>query len=866
MSLGILGGCALAPGFARAQVGTSNPILFVTQNPVGGFTTATSVFGNHRGSIDAAPRGGDLVIRYGDGSLRFLTAEAGYGDASSQGASAIAVREPAVHWDATKALFSMVVGGPELQYQRSAYFWQIYEVTGLGVGENAVIRKVANQPTNANNVSPIYATDGRILFVSDRPASGAAHHYPQLDEYESTPIVTGIYSLDESAGVLELLENAPSGVTSLSLDSFGRVIFTKWDHLQRDQQGDTVGAAATYEAFTYASEAEDAATTTAIVGAEVFPEPRRGDTPDYEPHLEPHSFNHFFPWEINEDGTAEETLNHVGRHELGGSFTEGSFTADPNLTYYVSPSLHANDFYLNGSAGLFHLREDPTSPGDFLTTYAPEFATASGGVLLRINGAPGENPDEMVLEPVTPSDEEATVPDDTGYFRNPLPLSDGALVAVHTAATRTVTNEGSAASPDWNYEYRLTNLVADGDRFVADQVLTSGISKNLSWWTPDVRATFSGNLWELDPVEVVVRSVPTPRVSTLPSVEAAVFAQEEVSVAEFRDYLRSNELALIVGRDVTQRERSDRQQPFNLSVPGGVSSVSDPGTVYDISHLQIFQADALRGYGDPTDPAPGRRLLARPMHGAGVSQSLGAPLGGVRLGLDGSFAAIVPARRALTWQLTDPSGEGVVRERNWISFQAGEIRVCASCHGINTASQTGEGEPENEPQALRDLLVAWKNGDTGGESCTSGIVFDKAKLRSKADPFSLQLAAEAILPEPWQAINPAEEGLRVFVTGLIDATIAGGEGWKIRGRRWTYNDPLAASGSIKRVKVVDRRNKQAGRIAVHVVAVGPATLLPSGSLVAEVGFGAPQECASLAFNEPQASCRARPGRLKCKTN
>ena len=30
--------------------------------------------------------------------------------------------------------------------------------------------------------------------------------------------------------------------------------------------------------------------------------------------------NHFFPWMINQDGSGEETLNHVGRHELFGYF------------------------------------------------------------------------------------------------------------------------------------------------------------------------------------------------------------------------------------------------------------------------------------------------------------------------------------------------------------------------------------------------------------------------------------------------------------------------------------------------------------------------------------------------------------------
>src|SRR6185295_2553343 len=146
--------------------------------------------------------------------------EAGFGNASMQGANAIAVREPCVHWSGTKALFAMVVGAPTQQYQVQQYRWQIYEVTGLAQGQTATIRRIANQPASYNNVSPIYATDGRILFTSDRPPSGAAHLYPQRDEYESAYTVAGIYSLDETTGDLRLLEHSPSGSFSLSLDSF----------------------------------------------------------------------------------------------------------------------------------------------------------------------------------------------------------------------------------------------------------------------------------------------------------------------------------------------------------------------------------------------------------------------------------------------------------------------------------------------------------------------------------------------------------------------------------------------------------------------------------------------------------------------
>src|SRR5690606_12950502 len=115
--------------------------------------------------------------------------------------------------------------------------WQLYEIRGLARGQTAVITKVPGQPTGYNNVSPFYASDDRILFTSDRPRKGESHLHPQLDEYESTPTITGIYSLTPGSGALTILNHTPSGAFSPIIDSFGRVIFTRWDHLQRDQQG-----------------------------------------------------------------------------------------------------------------------------------------------------------------------------------------------------------------------------------------------------------------------------------------------------------------------------------------------------------------------------------------------------------------------------------------------------------------------------------------------------------------------------------------------------------------------------------------------------------------------------------------------------
>lgn len=675
--------------------GEAGTVLYVTQVPIAGFASGTGAFGNHLPRIDKLPRGGDLMVRYPDGTERNLTAEAGLGARDTfQGADAIAVREPCVHWSGNKALFAMVIGAPDAQYAwNTEDLWQIYEVTGLARGQTVHIRRVEHQPEDYNNVSPFYGTDDRVFFTSDRPRGGEAWLYPQLDEYESAATVVGLYALDEASASLTLVEHAPSGVFGPGIDSAGRIVYTKWDHLQRDQQGDNPTAAGTYGPLTWASEA-DGAPSAAWQGTEVFPEPRTTADPAYDPALSTHGFNQFMPWEINEDGTSEETLNHVGRHELGGSYSAGSFVADPNLKDSVPEADHANRTRLTANAGLFDLHEDPLRPGTFYAIYAPEFYTAGGGALYRFDAPDHGNADGLVLDALTTG----------GHWRDPAPMPDGTLVASYTAVADNAANLGTTEAPAWNYDYRLYAI--DPAAPVAAAPLTAGTVRTLEWWSPDVRVRWSGTLWELDAVAVAPRARPARRETPLPAPEAAVFAEAGVDPDAFRAWMRDRGLALIVSRDVTQRDRADLYQPYNLRVPGGVESRGAAGTMYDAAFLQVFQADQVRGYGAAGAPAAGRRALARPMHDGGPSAA-GGPEGSVAVGLDGSVAALVPAGRALTWQLTDAAGAAVVRERNWISFAPGEVRVCPACHGVNTASQTGAASPENAPEALGRLLSGW---------------------------------------------------------------------------------------------------------------------------------------------------------------
>jgi cytochrome c553 len=134
-------------------------------------------------------------------------------------------------------------------------------------------------------------------------------------------------------------------------------------------------------------------------------------------------------------------------------------------------------------------------------------------------------------------------------------------------------------------------------------------------------------------------------------------------------------------------------------------SSSIAGRVYPISSFQIFEASLIRGYN-----SPGRRPIAQPIKSLGAvnTPNVNGPVSSVRISSDGSTAAFVPAQRALVWQTTDDNGNPIVRERVWVTFQPGEVRTCAGCHGQNDKNQAGAPIPQTKPEALRDLLRLWK--------------------------------------------------------------------------------------------------------------------------------------------------------------
>ncbi|HWD18905.1 MAG TPA: hypothetical protein VHB20_06465 [Verrucomicrobiae bacterium] len=725
---------------ASAATALANPLLFVTQPPIARelnssptntFLSVVSLFGNHLPDTAHAARGGDLWLMTTNGGVVNLTRRAGFGAAGVQAGGGIAVRDPAIDWSGGKALISMVVGAPTNATDPAPYVWQIYELTNLAAvvaATNTVpgFVRLPHQPANYNNVNPSYGLGGRVLFTSDRPFNNQPWLYPQRDEYKSAPTVTGTYSLDPVSGDLKLLEHLPSGAFNPFIDSFGRMIVTRWDHLIQDgaAANDRLGTT-TNGSFNYFSEALNSPTQSTNL-TETFPEPDDFDTA-YAAQLgvNANNFNFFFPWALDPDGGNEEVLNHVGRHELVAVLTP-SFPNDPNLitatNYLVRAASGIESANTNTLLGFLQITEDPKQPGTYFGVDAQDVSifggTHAAGQIVTLTGPPTLNPTGMVIGYVTPKAGSAG-PNALGVFRNPLPMSDGSLIAAFSSTPRAVnfgfdTNLGTASLPTSMYHFRLMTLQNLGSSWTTNQALTGGLTNVAVYWDGATLVTNAGPLWELQPVEIRARPMPAPVHTPVAPIEQQVFSDEGIDLPTFQADLAQRGLALVVSRNVTARDAADKQQPYNLQVPGGVQTLgTNNGKIYDITHLQFLEADYLRGYTFGAGSVqPGRRVLATPLQATAsfnyASALANAPTGGTQIMPDGSQATIVPAGRALTWQFTGVTNESIVKERYWITFRAGEVRTCANCHGINDRDQAGRPPPTNAPLALRQLLRYWR--------------------------------------------------------------------------------------------------------------------------------------------------------------
>ena len=314
---------------------------------------------------------------------------------------------------------------------------------------------------------------------------------------------------------MHLLNHAPSGDFTPLIDSFGRVVFTQWDHLQRDQQADAdaeadeQGQPEPYGTFDYADESASAAVQP--TRTEVYPSRARGTDLLAGTNLAGHTFNQFFPWMILPDGTESEVLNHLGRHELHGYYPRSyhrrlkcvRVLRSGDALQHQPHRKHAPD------------RRGPQPSRRLLWRRRAQFGTHAAGQVISMTAPPSLDAGHIQVTYVTDRATASTesVPANSGHYRDPLILSDGTLVASHTSSPGE--EDGSGGPLDSNYAFRLVTLQpGPGGYYAAGTPLTNGITATIRYWSPDVLVEYTGPLWELNGVEVRARrarrSLPGP--------------------------------------------------------------------------------------------------------------------------------------------------------------------------------------------------------------------------------------------------------------------------------------------------------------------------------------------------------------------
>jgi hypothetical protein len=195
---------------------------------------------------------------------------------------------------------------------------------------------------------------------------------------------------------------------------------------------------------------------------------------------------------------------------------------------------------------------------------------------------------------------------------------------------------------------------------------------------------------------------------------------------------------------------------------------------------------------------------------------------------------------------------------------ASTCTTCQQCTCVPLPLVCGDGnlcgaeECEDDSDCGSGLVCAGCQCVTPA-TCNSGIGIERARLRMRANTFSLRFKGQALIPKPWTGVDPAANGLRFVIDnasgpGGIDLVIPGGPRWTTNANatRWTYRDPDGSIGGITRIVVLDRSSVQSGLVRWVVKGSGGSVVLPDADAVrTTMLLGAAAECASLTWAGPE---------------
>ncbi len=121
------------------------------------------------------------------------------------------IRDPQVHYDGAKILFSYRPGGTK--------YFHLYEIGGDGSG----LRQLTDGPFD--DIEPTYLPDGGMMFCSSRCKRFIACWY--------TPVAT-LYRMDADGGNLRILSSNIVHENTPWVMPDGRILYTRWEYIDRD--------------------------------------------------------------------------------------------------------------------------------------------------------------------------------------------------------------------------------------------------------------------------------------------------------------------------------------------------------------------------------------------------------------------------------------------------------------------------------------------------------------------------------------------------------------------------------------------------------------------------------------------------------
>ena len=376
------------------------------------------------------PRGGDLWIRYPDGTLqepdRSRRLRGRERLPGRERASRCASRR--VHWSGTKALFSMVD-------RRAAAAVPVQSPTtgrstrsaGSAPARRRSSPRSPNQPADVQQRQP--RSTAPTTASSSPPTGRATAPRTSIRSSTSTrrrrPSPASGASIP-ATGDLRLLDHAPSR----RLHAHRRQLRPRDLHALGPPAARPAGRRGRDRAA--ARTAPSTAPTSGRLRRRSRPAPR--SSPSRAPSAptcwpartwRATRFNQFFPWQMNQDGTELETLNHIGRHELHRYFNR-SINDDPNLREFIDDDRRAASTRTRSRQPAPD-QARPDHPGRYYGIDAPEFYTHAAGQVMSLPGAARASPATRSPSPTSRTastvgytgDGQPRRPTTRGHYREP---------------------------------------------------------------------------------------------------------------------------------------------------------------------------------------------------------------------------------------------------------------------------------------------------------------------------------------------------------------------------------------------------------------------------------------------------------------